>query len=190
MVYKNMATNKKQTIWILLNRYHIAASVLFISFITSAIANAQDIGGSLENEYTIQVDFFFDTEAIPGRTVAGYRLYMGDEAICEVGPVDPQTISCSFMAAAGTYEFSLSAMYNRGAESRPSNAFALRIGEINVQPGDINGDGIIDLKDMITGLQILTNSNSGSIPLEADVNGDNKIGLEEILFGLDKASLE
>ena len=185
-----MVTNKKQTIWILLDRYHIAACVLLISVITSTIINAQDIGSSQENEYTIQVDFFFDTEAVPGRTVTGYRLYMGDESICEVGPVDPQTLICSFMADAGTYEFSLSAIYNLGAESRPSNRFALRIGEINVQPGDINGDGIIDLRDMITGLQILTNSNSGTIPLEADVNGDNKIGLEEILFGLNQTSLE
>ena len=68
--------------------------------------------------------------------------------------------------------------------------FALRIGDINVQPGDINGDGFIDLKDIITGLQTLTNSYSGNTNLEADVNDDNKIGMEEILFDLNKTSLD
>lgn len=177
-----MVTNKKQIIWILLNRYHLAACFVLVSIFISTIGNAQD------NEHTLQVDFFFDTQAIPGRTVVGYRLYMDDKSICEVGPVDPQTITCSFIADAGTYDFSLSAIYSLGAESRPSNKFTFRIGNINVQPGDINGDGFIDLKDIITGLQILTNSYSGNINLEADVNGDNRIGFEEILFDLNETS--
>ena len=78
------------------------------------------IGNAQNNVYTVQVDFFFDTQAIPGRTVIGYRLYMDNESICNVGAVDPQTITCSFTADAGTYAFSLSAIYNLGAESRPS----------------------------------------------------------------------
>jgi hypothetical protein len=179
----NMVTNMKQYLWILFSRYHLAACVVFISLFISVIGNAQD------NEYTIQVDFFFDTQAIPGRTVVGYRLYMDDESICEVGPVDPQAITCSLIADAGTYEFSLSAIYNLGAESRPSNKFTFKIGDIIVQLGDINGDGFIDLKDIIIGLQVLTNSYSGNLTPEADVNGDNKIGLEEILFDLNKTSL-
>ena len=177
-----MITNKKQIIWILFNRYHLAACVVLVSIFVSTIGNAQNF------EHTLQVDFFFDTQAIPGRTVVGYRLYMDDNSICEVGPVDPQTIICSFIADAGTYDFSLSATYNRGVESRPSNNFTFGIGDINVQPGDINGDGFIDLKDVITGLQILTNSYSGNISLEADVNGDNRIGFEEILFDLNETS--
>ncbi len=51
--------------------------------------------------------------------------------------------------------------------------------------GNLNGDSIVDLKDAILALQILTN-----IPLEvevykvADVNGDARLGLEEAVYVL------
>jgi len=47
--------------------------------------------------------------------------------------------------------------------------------------GDINGDGSIDLADIITGLEILTGS-SKAVNSAADVHSDNKIGMEDILY--------
>jgi hypothetical protein len=48
--------------------------------------------------------------------------------------------------------------------------------------GDVNGDGLINLKDVIAALQVVTGQSLDSIMKEADVNGDGKIGLSEALF--------
>ncbi len=50
--------------------------------------------------------------------------------------------------------------------------------------GDINGDTILDLKDAISALQMLTGSMSIYVSTKADINGDNKIGMEEVFFVL------
>lgn len=49
--------------------------------------------------------------------------------------------------------------------------------------GDVNGDGDIDLADVIMALQALVGmSPSESIYSGADVNGDGRIGLEEVIY--------
>ena len=57
----------------------------------------------------------------------------------------------------------------------------LPCGGITIDPGDINGDGSVDLADAIRALKVINNSPTTSYKA-ADVNGDNKIGLEEVLF--------
>ncbi len=54
--------------------------------------------------------------------------------------------------------------------------------------GDINGDGKIDLTDVIRALQILTGHDVIQVVKEADINGDGKIGLEELLNALNKSA--
>ena len=48
--------------------------------------------------------------------------------------------------------------------------------------GDVNGDGAVDLKDMISVLQVMTGQTVDSIVKEADANGDDRIGLEEAVI--------
>lgn len=51
--------------------------------------------------------------------------------------------------------------------------------------GDINGDFIVDLKDVIYGLQVLTDSTPlGLNIMFGDVNDNDRIGLEEVLYDL------
>ena len=51
--------------------------------------------------------------------------------------------------------------------------------------GDINADGDIDLSDVISSLQVMTNNpGQNVISLTGDVNSDNKIGMAELLYGL------
>lgn len=50
--------------------------------------------------------------------------------------------------------------------------------------GDINGDGTVDLIDVISGLQILT----GETIIPISNCGVNKIGLDDVLFGLKEIS--
>jgi hypothetical protein len=163
--------------------YFWALCIAGICFFAAAIAQAQ------QNEHTLQIGFSFDTQAIPDRQVTGYRIYKEDDLLCESGPVEPQIITCSFISNPGTYAFTLTALYDIGVESPPSAPFTLAIGQAaNVQPGDINGDGLIDIRDIILGLQILVNAGSSSSAIEADVNGDQKIGWEEILYSLRRTS--
>ncbi len=51
-----------------------------------------------------------------------------------------------------------------------------------VRPGDVNGDGRIDLADAILALQVLAGLNPDGIHLSADVDGDGKIGLAEAIY--------
>jgi hypothetical protein len=59
-----------------------------------------------------------------------------------------------------------------------------------VLPGDINGDDIISIKDVLLALKVVSGEFSGGIKIESDVDGDNLIGLAEALYGLKEASLE
>lgn len=57
-----------------------------------------------------------------------------------------------------------------------------------VQPGDVNGDGAINLADAIAALKTAAGLPDAVIR-QADVNNDQKIGLEEAVFVLWKAVL-
>lgn len=52
--------------------------------------------------------------------------------------------------------------------------------------GDLDGNGAVDLQDVIYGLEVLTGSNPGQLTREADVDGDGKIGMAEIVYILQK----
>ncbi|MCP4352407.1 MAG: PKD domain-containing protein [Desulfobacterales bacterium] len=54
-------------------------------------------------------------------------------------------------------------------------------------PGDIDGDGNIDMKDAILALKTPTMSGEQSNS-EQDVNGDGKIGMEEVVYILQTVS--
>ena len=47
--------------------------------------------------------------------------------------------------------------------------------------GDVNGDGTVNLEDVIAALQVVTGQSLGSVIKEADADGDGKIGLSEAL---------
>ncbi len=48
--------------------------------------------------------------------------------------------------------------------------------------GDVNGDGIIDLEDVITALQVITGQSMDAARKQADVDGDGVIGLSESIM--------
>lgn len=52
--------------------------------------------------------------------------------------------------------------------------------------GDVNGDGDVDLQDVITALQITTGQSPATVFKNADADGDGKIGLSETLHILRK----
>lgn len=52
--------------------------------------------------------------------------------------------------------------------------------------GDVNGDGVVNLEDVIAALQVVTGQSPATIIKEADADGDGKIGLSEALHILRK----
>ncbi len=59
-----------------------------------------------------------------------------------------------------------------------------------VMEGDINGDGAVDLSDVVNTLQVLSNDDVERIMRDADINNDGKIGLEELIYVLEQSSHE
>ena len=54
---------------------------------------------------------------------------------------------------------------------------------------DLNGDGSLDLTDVIIGLQILSGTQVGSLPAPVpDINSDQQLGLAEIIYLIKNAS--
>lgn len=50
--------------------------------------------------------------------------------------------------------------------------------------GDLNGDGTIDLKDIIIGLKMLAGSTSVNILIFSDVDDNDQIGMSDVLYSL------
>ena len=54
--------------------------------------------------------------------------------------------------------------------------------------GDINGDGHVDLEDVISVLQVVTGQSITTVAKQADMNGNGKIEMVEALMLLKKLS--
>jgi hypothetical protein len=89
----------------------------------------------------------------------------------------------------GTYQVTFS------GPSLPAVMKTANVGSVSVlldlqlfEKGDINGDGNIDLTDVLVALQVISGLNPEGVDLEnyassgADVNGDRKIGWEEVVY--------
>ena len=78
---------------------------IFCALIISLFSATNGIAASHEHE--IQVDFSFDTLAITGKQVIGYRLYKESEPACDTTLPESQSISCRGVGEDGTYNFTL-----------------------------------------------------------------------------------
>ncbi len=57
-----------------------------------------------------------------------------------------------------------------------------------VIPGDIDGNDVLDLTDVIVGLQTTSGIDQTQCTADADVNGDGRVGLEEVIFIMQNVS--
>lgn len=57
---------------------------------------------------------------------------------------------------------------------------------LTIAVGDVNGDGAVNLEDVIMTLQIVTGQTMESIYMEADADGDSRIGVAEAIMILRK----
>lgn len=54
-------------------------------------------------------------------------------------------------------------------------------------PGDVNGDGLVDLKDAVVALKVMGGMDAANLNIGADVDGDLKIGMAEVIYVLQAA---
>ncbi|MDM8537498.1 M12 family metallo-peptidase, partial [Desulfobacterales bacterium HSG17] len=62
--------------------------------------------------------------------------------------------------------------------------------ENDLSDGDIDDNGIVDLRDAVLALKVLVGMNTGTINFYADVNNDKKIGLDEAVYILQRVSIK
>jgi hypothetical protein len=60
--------------------------------------------------------------------------------------------------------------------------------DVQVVPGDVNGDGFVTLSDAIIALRGLVGQGPAWVNKGADVNGDGKIGMAEVIYILQKTA--
>ncbi len=101
---------------------------------------------------------------------------------CNTAQVAPQqqSIECAITCEPDTYYFTLSVLFDDNTESPKSPAFPYTL----ALTGDVSGDGKVDLKDVITGLQVISGIRPSQLNLAGDVNKDGRIGLAEVIYSL------
>jgi hypothetical protein len=129
-------------------------------------------GQAALEEHGIQVDFAFDASSVVGKQLAGYRLYKEGELICESGPIEEQSLSCSIASTTGTFAFTLSAYYDDGTESPQSAPFDFTI---------------FGSEAPILGLQVLTGQPITGISGMGNLAGTDAIELADVIHLLRQA---
>jgi len=109
--------------------YWLFITTLICLFITS-------IGNTAVIEHQLQINFSYDTQAVPDKQVTGYRLYMEGDLVCETAQVTPQiqSIACTVVSESGTYAFTLSAIFDDNSESPQSAPFLFKLALSIIEP--------------------------------------------------------
>ena len=121
-------------------------------------------GPLLGGQHEVQVDFSFDVDAVPGKVIAGYRLYIQGQELCNTGPVDPQNITCMVTAEDGTYDFTLAARYDDNSLSPQSAAVPFTITTEAPPPEPVVAS-------------ITADPTTGEAPFSVNFNGSSSTGL-------------
>ena len=64
------------------------------------------------------------------------------------------------------------------------SAMVFAVNAFAAVPGDVDGSGSVDLRDVILAIQVCAGMEAAGVDSEADVNEDDKIGLAEAVFAL------
>ena len=61
-----------------------------------------------------------------------------------------------------------------------SGTATLRLIDGSAMPGDVNGDGTVDVADIAAVISVMANGSAGDPPASADVNGDGTVDVADI----------
>jgi len=101
--------------------------------------------------------------------------------------IDANTFTLSGLKEGTQYLWTVVATDGQAISQGPVWTFSTIGGEPPLL-GDINGDGVLDLADVVCGLKIISGLECTEAYSGADVNADGKLGVHEILYVLQKVS--
>ena len=136
-------------------------------------------------EVDIEADGRYETSLTPNEQILMTSMPAGGQKIFKLKYSTP---SHDNMGAGIPHNFiaTLKAVAN-GLSSTPLTLSAFT--SLSISPGDVNNDKVIDLKDAIMALQILTNSTKEQLDNKgADINGNGRIGVDEAINALQTAA--
>ncbi|MCB2173684.1 hypothetical protein KQH41_00300 [bacterium] len=124
------------------------------------------IGNAMIKEHTVQIDFNFDCQAIPDKTVVGYRLYKEGVLACESDASVENSLNCNITTPTGKFAFTLVALYNDGSTSMESAPFLFTV---------------VDETSPILGLLALAGQSPEDISGLGEMVGESTIDLADII---------
>ena len=134
-------------------------------------------------------------KALDGLLVAAFVL--GSATLCQAG-MESENYQIPKSVLSGGGAFMASENFGTGATLGQSSGIGpLTSANYDLQAGfwywvvmggDVNGDGIIDLADLVLSLQLVTGTSDPDGHGGADVNGDGHIGVAEAVYILGKAA--
>lgn len=92
-----------------------------------------------QQSYRISVEFSFNADAVPNKTVAGYRLYKAGEQLCEVPPPVDMILECVFISDPGIYNFTMATVYDDDTLSPSSAEYSFNLTDDMDRPEAIGG---------------------------------------------------
>jgi len=122
---------------------------------------------------------------------------LGFAALCRAGVESENYRLIKFTQSAGgafmaSNNYNLGSTLGQGSGIGPSSSSSYA-GQAGfwfwvLMKGDVNGDGMIDLADLVLSFQLLAGMSVSGVHVGADVNADGQIGLAEAAFILGKAA--
>jgi hypothetical protein len=135
----------------------------------------------------------FVSDATTGSPVAGANVTAGGSQFTTVGNGGFAILLFSGVynvtATANGYQTKRLDNIALSSGARYDASMSLEGGTATSVPGDLNGDGKVDLADAIIALQVLSNiTPAQTYSTEGDVNGDSTVGMSELLYILQRAA--
>lgn len=161
-----------------------------------------------QKEYTVVLNTNGSTSgdvtftALPGKKVVIYdiKIYAGDaddlmesgaprKAATVTGNVDEMYITgitdtsynVQNLLDGASYQYRVKAVFNNNSESGWSNVEEVELKSTPTIPGDVNGDGSVDIADVNSLVSIILEQKSvADFPGKVDINGDGKVDIADI----------
>ncbi|OQX12979.1 MAG: hypothetical protein BWK80_43220, partial [Desulfobacteraceae bacterium IS3] len=123
------------------------------------------------------------SHALSGANTGDFSVTPKTLTIADGGAAQNLTVQCT-PGAPGARTATLTVSHN--AAGSPATYTLNCTGKL---PGDVNGDGMVNLADAVIALQIAVSKQPPTtVSLSGDVNSDGKIGTEEASFALKEAA--
>lgn len=124
-------------------------------------------------EHHFQIEFAFDHQAIPDKTVVGYHLYKEGELACDLAAEASNLLECSITSDTGKFDFTMAAIYDDGSTSPESEPFTYTV---------------VDETSPLLGLMVLTGQSPQNIDGLGEMAGDSSVDLADVISLLQQQS--